>query len=138
MMRGVILTRGRYRAARAAKKKKKAKKKGGCSTVEVDGEDAVEEETEETERPGSSCSQPTEGVEGANPYRQLAAEQSGGSTQTAQLAKFLEESIKEKESNLECPVCLEVTQFYIYEFLQSHVHYRWQWSQYLVAAVSST
>ena len=155
------------------KKKKKGKKKGRCSTVEVGGADAGKEETDETERPGSSFSQPeteeckeevgklsyevekeywwaqadhiqgltqeasvaraqkkeaedievknmresfllaeamgVEGVEGANPYRQLAAEQRGESSQTVQLAKFLEESIKKKESNLECPVCLEVT-----------------------------
>ena len=49
-----------------------------------------------------------EGVEEANPYRQLA-EEKPESCQTVQLAKFLEESIKKKESNLECPVCLEVT-----------------------------
>ena len=52
-----------------------------------------------------------EGVEAANPYRQHAAEQSVESSQTLQLAKFLEESIKKKESNLQCPVCLEVTPF---------------------------
>ena len=150
------------------KKKKKGKKKGRCSTVEVGGADAGKEETDETERPGSSFSQPeteeckeevgklsyevekeywwaqadhiqgltqeasvaraqkkeaedievknmresfllaeamgVEGVEEANPYRH-AAEQSGGSYQTVQL---LEELIKKKESNLECPVCLEV------------------------------
>merc|ERR550517_2442344 len=48
-----------------------------------------------------------EGVEGANPYRQ-SAEEKPESSQTVQLAKFLEESIRKKESNLECPVCLEV------------------------------
>ena len=43
------------------------------------------------------------GIEGANPYRPP------DSPQTGQLAKFLEESIRKKESNLECPVCFEVT-----------------------------
>ena len=47
------------------------------------------------------------GIEEANPYR--PAEQRGDSSQTVQLARFLEESIRKKESNLECPVCLEVT-----------------------------
>ena len=56
-----------------------------------------------------------EGVEGANPYRQPAAEQSGESSQTMQLAKFLKESIRKKESNLQCPVCLEVTPFSRYD-----------------------
>ena len=57
-----------------------------------------------------------EGVEGANPYRQ-PAEERGGSSQTVQLPKFLEESIKKKESNLECPVCLEVAFIFPHHFL---------------------
>ena len=51
------------------------------------------------------------GIEGANPYRpdsEPQAEERGESSQMAELIKFLEESIMQKESNLECPVCLEV------------------------------
>ena len=44
------------------------------------------------------------GIEGANPDRPP------DSSQKLQLqTKFLEESIRKKESDLECPVCLEVT-----------------------------
>ena len=53
--------------------------------------------------------------EEANPY--LPAEQSDGSSQTVQLAKFLEELIKTKESNLECPVCLEVEFIFLHHVL---------------------
>ena len=57
------------------------------------------------------------GIEGANPYRPAA--ERGESSQTVLMAKFLEESIKKKESNLECPVCLEVisTQFRRFDLL---------------------
>ena len=47
------------------------------------------------------------GIEGANPYR--PPEERGESSQIVQLAKFLEESIRKKEADLECPVCFEVT-----------------------------
>ena len=56
-----------------------------------------------------------EGVEEANPYRQLA-EEKPESCQTVQLAKFLEESIKKKASNLECPVCFEVELLFLHNF----------------------
>ena len=144
-----------------------------CTFVEVvGGVDAGDEDTEETKRPLSSCSQATDtdgkeemgklsfeverefwwaqaghiqeltqeasvareqkkqaedievknmresflladamGVsipERANPYCH-PEEERGESSQTVQLAHFLEESIKKKEKNLECPVCLEVT-----------------------------
>ena len=48
------------------------------------------------------------GIEGANPDR--PPEERDDSSQKLQLqTKFLEESIRKKESDLECPVCLEVT-----------------------------
>jgi len=46
--------------------------------------------------------------EGANPYNRPAKEKGESSSETVQLAQFLEESIKKKEKHLECPVCLEV------------------------------
>ena len=55
------------------------------------------------------------GIEGANPYL-LEPEEKGETSQTVQLAKFLEESIKKKESNLECPVCLEVAFIFLHQF----------------------
>ena len=44
--------------------------------------------------------------EGANTYN-CPANETVESSQTVQLAQFLEESIKKKEKHLECPVCLE-------------------------------
>ena len=46
------------------KKKKKDKKKGRCTSVEVGGAGAGDEDTSETERPWSSCSQATDIEEG--------------------------------------------------------------------------
>ena len=45
------------------------------------------------------------GVEDANPYRPV--QQRDESSQMLQ--QFLEQEIRKKEANLECPVCLEVT-----------------------------
>ena len=55
------------------------------------------------------------GIEEANPYR-AEPEERGGSFQAVQLAKVLEELIKKKESNLECPVCLEVAYIFLHQF----------------------
>ena len=161
------------------KKKKRNKNKGRCFEA-GGGADVGEEDTEETLRPWSSCSNTTEpeevkeevgklsyevereywwaqaghiqgltqeasvaraqkkqaedievknmresflvaeamgvsGIEEANPYR-AEPEQRGGSSQAVQLAKVLEELIKKKESNLECPVCLEVAYIFLHQF----------------------
>ena len=49
------------------------------------------------------------GIEAANPYRPDSQPQTEERGESSQMVKFLEELIMQKESNLECPVCLEVT-----------------------------
>ena len=48
------------------------------------------------------------GIEAANPYRPDSQPQTEERGESSQLVKFLEELIRQKESHLECPVCLEV------------------------------
>ena len=56
------------------KKKKKDKKKGRCTSVEVGGAGAGDEDTSETERPWSSCSQATDTEECQQEVKKLSFE----------------------------------------------------------------
>ena len=76
------------------------------------------------------------GIVDANPYR--PPEERGESSQIVQLAEFLEDSIRKKESDLECPVCFEVHNIDTSHFVFSQPPSpRWQASQYLGAAIST-